>query len=171
MRIQTSKCTKTFVHLFYPVSRGNVKPFVLYSKYPVCACPRQCCIGKCRHGSFHIYVWGNWKYKTVALQGGKGFRPAALTVTAHPPSIITHVISGAVRVKRIREKAMQSISTATDVGWLNTLLTTVNCVKRLKIAELISLTSLFHSLWKMLRPFYLRLKKLVMNANSNKQVH
>ena len=31
-------------------------------------------------------------------------RPAALTITAHPPSIITHVISGAVRVKRIREK-------------------------------------------------------------------
>ena len=98
-------------------------------------------------------------------------RPAALTITAHPPSIITHVISGAVRVKRIREKAMQSISTATDVGWLNTLLTTVNCVKRLKIAELISLTSLFHSLWKILRPFYLRSKKLVMNANSNKQAH
>jgi hypothetical protein len=33
------------------------------------------------------------------------------------------------------------------------------------------LTSPFHSLWKILRPFYLRLKKLVMNANSNKQVH
>ena len=98
-------------------------------------------------------------------------RPAVLTITAHPPSMITHVISGAVRVKRIKENAVQSISTATEVGWLNTLLTTVNCDKRLKIAEFISLTSLFHSLWKILRPFYLRLKKLVMNANSNKQVH
>lgn len=98
-------------------------------------------------------------------------RPAIRTITAHPLSIITHVISGAVRVKRIKENAMQSISTATDVGWLNTLLTTVNCDKRLKIAELILLTSRFHSLWKILIPFYLRLKKLVMNANSNKQVH